>query len=62
MAKVSPINFFRQVRQEIAKVSWPTRKEVIITSVMVFIISVLAAIFFLMVDGSIAFLINLILS
>jgi preprotein translocase subunit SecE len=61
MAKTSPILFIRQVRQEISKVSWPTRKETIVTSIMVFIISIIAALFFLAADGIIAGIIGLIL-
>jgi preprotein translocase subunit SecE len=50
MAKVSPAQFVRQVRQEVAKVSWPTRKETGIGTMMVFIMVFLAAIFFFLVD------------
>ena len=50
MAKTSPFQFIQQVRQEISKVTWPTRKETPITTIMVFIMVVLAAIFFLLVD------------
>jgi preprotein translocase subunit SecE len=48
--KVSPGDFIRQVRQEAAKVTWPTRKETLITTAMVFVMSVLAAVFFFVVD------------
>lgn len=50
MAKTSPFQFIQQVRQEISKVTWPTRKELTITTIMVFIMVVLAAVFFLIVD------------
>ncbi len=50
MAKTTPGEFFRQVRREGAKVTWPTPKEAGITSVMVFIMVVLMAVFFLGVD------------
>lgn len=50
MAKTSPGEFTRQVRQEASKVTWPTPKEAGITSVMVFIMVVLMAVFFLGVD------------
>jgi preprotein translocase subunit SecE len=50
MAKTSPLEFFRQVRQEVRKVTWPTRKETGITTVMVFILTTVLAIFFLAVD------------
>ncbi|MBT4017963.1 MAG: preprotein translocase subunit SecE [Alphaproteobacteria bacterium] len=50
MAKTSPGEFIRQVRQEAAKVTWPTRKETGITTIMVFIMVTVCAIFFLLVD------------
>jgi preprotein translocase subunit SecE len=50
MAKTSAIQFVQQVRQEVSKVTWPTRKETMITTAMVFVMSVMAAIFFLLVD------------
>ncbi len=50
MAKTSTIQFVQQVRQEVAKVTWPTRKETMITTAMVLLMSVMAAIFFLLVD------------
>jgi preprotein translocase subunit SecE len=50
MAKTSPFQFIQQVRQEMSKVTWPTRKELTITTIMVFIMVILAAVFFLIVD------------
>jgi len=50
MAKTSPVQFFRQVRQETTKVTWPTRKETAITTGMVFVFVILMSIFFLLVD------------
>ena len=50
MAKINPGQFIREVRQETSKVTWPTRKEIMITTGMVFIMVFLAAIFFLLVD------------
>ncbi|MBP6819458.1 preprotein translocase subunit SecE [Ferrovibrio sp. MS7] len=50
MAKTSPIEFLRQVRQETAKVTWPTRKETLITTAMVFLMGLVAALFFFLVD------------
>ncbi|MDE0810265.1 MAG: preprotein translocase subunit SecE [Alphaproteobacteria bacterium] len=50
MAKVSPAQFVRQVRQEVTKVSWSNRKETGIGTLMVFIMVFLAAIFFFLVD------------
>ena len=50
MAKSSPARFFQEVRAEAAKVSWPTRRETLITTIMVFVFAIIAAIFFLFVD------------
>lgn len=62
MAKVSPIQFFRQVKQEVKKVTWPTRKEVIQTSIMVIVIVAIAATFFFFVDMIFAWIVKLIFS
>jgi preprotein translocase subunit SecE len=50
MARIDPATYVRQVRQEISKVTWPTRKETLITTGLVFVLSILAAIFFFVVD------------
>ena len=50
MAKISPLQFFRQVKQEVKKVTWPTRKEVFQTSLMVIVLVAIAATFFFFVD------------
>ena len=50
MAKTSPAQFLRQVRQETAKVTWPTRKESAISTGMVFVMVIVAAAFFFLVD------------
>mgnify|MGYP005637225961 FL=1 len=50
MVKVTPAQFVRQVRQEVSKVSWPSRKETGIGTLMVFIMVFLAAAFFFVVD------------
>lgn len=55
MAKVSPIEFFRQVRQETVKVTWPSRKETLITTAMVFVMGLVAALFFFVVDTILRF-------
>ncbi len=49
-ARTNPLQFVQQVRAEIAKVVWPTRRETLMTTVMVFIMATLAAIFFFIVD------------
>ncbi|MEL7214083.1 MAG: preprotein translocase subunit SecE [Pseudomonadota bacterium] len=50
MAMANPLQFIQQVRAEVAKVVWPTRREVLLTTVMVFIMATLTAIFFFLVD------------
>ena len=50
MAKINPAQFIREVRQEVAKVTWPTRKETLITTGLVLAMSALASVFFLVVD------------
>ncbi|QHQ35763.1 preprotein translocase subunit SecE [Algicella marina] len=50
MARTNPFQFIQQVRAETAKVVWPSRREVLLTSVMVFVLSFLAAVFFFFVD------------
>ena len=50
MAKTNPITFIQQVRAEGSKVVWPTRREVVLTTVMVFIMAALTAAFFSLVD------------
>lgn len=61
MAKVSPIQFFRQVKQEVKKVSWPTKKEVMQTSTMVVVLVAIATTFFFFIDQIIGWLMKLIL-
>ena len=51
MAKTNPFEFIQQVREEAAKVTWPTRRETTISTVMVFIMVVIASVFFLAVDA-----------
>ena len=50
MAITNPIQFIQQVRAEVSKVVWPTRREVFLTTVMVFIMAALTAVFFAIVD------------
>jgi preprotein translocase subunit SecE len=61
MAKTSPAQFIREVRQELAKVTWPSRRELVATTVSVFAMSALAALFFFVVDQVIAVAVQLIL-
>ncbi len=50
MAKTNPLEFLQQVREEGNKVSWPSRRETMISTAMVFIMVVVASVFFLAVD------------
>jgi preprotein translocase subunit SecE len=50
MAKISPLKFMQEVRQEAAKITWPSRRETFITTIMVFVMVFLAGIFFFFVD------------
>ena len=50
MARTNPVQFAQQTRAEIAKVVWPTRREVLLTTVMIFILAAVAALFFSPVD------------
>ncbi|HMD66011.1 MAG TPA: preprotein translocase subunit SecE [Stellaceae bacterium] len=50
MVKTSPIEFFQQVRQEVSRVTWPSRKETVVTTAMVFVMVFIAAVFFFVVD------------
>ncbi len=59
--KTSPAQFVRQVRQEMKKVSWPTKKEVIIGTIMVFALATVMSIFFLFVDQLLSWLVQVIL-
>ncbi|WP_430512647.1 preprotein translocase subunit SecE [Pannonibacter phragmitetus] len=61
MAKSNPFTFIQQVRSEAAKVTWPTRKETAVTTVMVFVMVVLASAFFLLADQLMSWGIGLLL-
>jgi len=61
MAKIAPFEFMRQVRQEASKVTWPSRKETTITTIMVFLMVFICAIFFLVVDRILSWGVSLIL-
>lgn len=50
MAKTNPFQFIQQVRTETAKVTWPTRRETAITTLMVFVMVFLAVVFFFVAD------------
>ena len=50
MAQIDPFKFLQEVRAEAQKVTWPTRKETTVTTMMVFVMVILATIFFLVAD------------
>ncbi len=54
MASTSPGLFVRQVRQEMAKVSWPSRRETTVSVALVFILSLILGVYFLIVDKLLA--------
>ena len=62
MARTSPAEFARQVRQEVAKVTWPSRKETTVTTGMVFVMVFIAAIFFFVADQVFSQLMRLVLN
>ena len=50
MATTNPFQFIQQVRSEVSKITWPTRREVLLTTIMVFVMSAIAALIFALVD------------
>ena len=58
----NPLRFVQSVKREAFKITWPTKKDVMIGSVMVVILSTIAAIFFLLLDQIYRFLLDLILN
>jgi preprotein translocase subunit SecE len=61
MARTNPFEFIQQVRTEVSKVTWPTRRETLITTAMVMLMSIVAALFFLAADWVISQLVTFIL-
>jgi preprotein translocase subunit SecE len=51
----NPVQFLQQVRSEVGKITWPSRREVMLTTVMVLVMATLAAVFFSLVDWVIRF-------
>jgi len=58
----NPLKFLQEVKQEAFKVTWPTKKDTITGSLMVFVLASLAAVFFLLLDQILKFFLNLILT
>jgi preprotein translocase subunit SecE len=61
MAKTNPFNFVQQVRDEVAKVTWPSRNETGVTTLMVVAMAFIAALFFLVADQLMGWGVSLIL-
>jgi preprotein translocase subunit SecE len=61
MAKFSPFKFLQEVRSETEKVTWPTRRETLITTIMVFVMVAIASVLFLLADQVIRVLITFVL-
>jgi preprotein translocase subunit SecE len=55
MAKTNAAEFLQQVRQEMSRVTWPTRKETLVTTGMVFVMVFIAAAFFFLVDQMLSY-------
>ena len=58
----NPLRFLQEVKQEAFKITWPTKKDTVTGSLMVFVLASLAAVFFLLLDQIYRFLLNIILT
>ena len=59
---INPLKFFQEVKQEAFRITWPTKKETMMGAIMVFALASIAAIFFLILDQILRFLLNLVLT
>jgi preprotein translocase subunit SecE len=59
---ISPFEFLQQVRAEGSKVTWPSRRETLITTIMVFVFALVASVFFLLTDQVIRFVMSTVLN
>lgn len=62
MARTNPIIFLQQVRTEVGKVTWPTRNETVISTIMVLVFCAIASLFFLLADQLIAWVVTTVLA
>jgi preprotein translocase subunit SecE len=62
MAALNPLKYLQEVRQEVNKITWPTRNEVLISTAMVLVLVFLASLFFLIADQVLAWLVQFVLS
>jgi len=58
----NPITFLQQVRTEVGKVTWPTRNETVVSTIMVLVFCVIASLFFLLCDQIIAWVVTTVLA
>ena len=58
----NPFKFFQEVKQETFRITWPTKKDTMMGAVMVFALASIAAIFFLILDQILRFLLNILLT
>ncbi len=61
-AKTNPFTFLQQVRTEVSKVTWPTRRETVVSAIMVFIMVALAGVFFFAIDQLLSWFVGILLS
>ena len=59
---INPLKFFHEVKQETFRITWPTKKDTMMGAIMVFALASIAAIFFLLLDQILRFLLNLVLT
>ena len=59
---INPLKFVQSVKQEAFRISWPSKKETMMGSIMVFSLATIAAIFFLLLDQILRYLLNVILT
>ncbi len=62
MAMFNPVVYFRQVKSEVKKVTWPTRKETTVSAIAVFVMVLISSVFLFFADQIIALLVRMILS
>ena len=62
MARTNPITFLQQVRTEVGKITWPTRNETVISTIMVLVFCTIASLFFLLADQLIAWIVTTVLA
>ena len=58
MAKINPVEFLQEVRDESRKVTWPSRRELVVSTIMVLIMVVVASLFFLGVDAILKYVVD----